>query len=58
MKKLHNIDQEVQASFIQEMSMLKFVSRDANIAQFYGACATGDEMMLVVELMEVSCFWS
>lgn len=31
---------------------MKYVSRDANITQFYGACLH-PSMMLVVELMEV-----
>ena len=33
--------------------MLRYVSRDANITQFYGACVTNGDMMLVEELMEV-----
>ncbi len=32
---------------------MQFASRDANICQFYGASFQGDDMMLVVELMEV-----
>lgn len=31
---------------------MKYVSRDANITQFYGACIS-PSMMLVVEYMEV-----
>jgi hypothetical protein len=33
--------------------MLRFVSRDANITQFFGVALRGDDMMLVVEYMEV-----
>jgi hypothetical protein len=33
--------------------MMKYVSRDANVTQFYGACVQGDSMMLVTEYMEV-----
>lgn len=36
----------------QEIALMKYVSRDANITQFYGACLH-PSMMLVVELMEV-----
>ncbi len=33
--------------------MMKYVSRDANVTQFYGACVQGDNLMLVAEYMEV-----
>ncbi len=38
---------------LQEAGMLRYVSRDANVTQFYGACVTNGDMMLVEELMEV-----
>lgn len=33
--------------------MLKFVSYDRNVVQFYGTCPLGDQTMLVLEYMEV-----
>lgn len=38
---------------MQEIALMKYVSRDANIVQFYGACIKADNMMLVVEFMKV-----
>lgn len=32
---------------------MRFVSRDANITQFYGVAARGDDMLLISEFMEV-----
>jgi hypothetical protein len=33
---------------------MKYVSRDANLVQFYGACIHGDTIMLVMEFLEAS----
>ena len=33
--------------------MLKSVSYDRNVVQFYGTCPHGDQTMLVLEYMEV-----
>ena len=38
---------------VQEITLMKYVSRDANITQFYGA-VMGPRLMLVAEYMEVS----
>lgn len=43
-----------QQDFISEIAMMQFVSRDRNIAQFYGACIWGSNLCLVVEYMGVS----
>ena len=37
----------------QEISILKSISYDRNIVQFYGAVLSGSEPMLVLEYMEV-----
>jgi len=39
-------------SFAQEIAMMQYLSRDANIVQFFGACVVDGRMMLVTELME------
>ena len=39
---------------IQEVDVLKSVSYDRNVVQFYGTCPLGDQTMLVLEYMEVS----
>lgn len=39
------------------MDMMRYVSRDANVRQFYGACLRGDTWMLVGEYMEVRRHW-
>ena len=46
-------DMNTQADFIREIAMMKFVSRDSNIVQFYGGCIYGDSLCLIVEYMEV-----
>ena len=47
--------QGTDASFAgtQEISILKSISYDRNIVQFYGAVLSGSEPMLVLEYMEV-----
>ena len=37
----------------QEISILKSISYDRNIVQFYGAVLSGSEPMLVLEYMQV-----
>jgi hypothetical protein len=34
--------------------LCRYVSRDRNIVQFYGACVQTNSLLLVIELMEVS----
>ncbi len=34
-------------------SLRRYVSRDRNIVQFYGACVQTNSLLLIVELMEV-----
>ena len=38
----------------QEVDVLKSVSYDRNVVQFYGTCPHGDQTMLVLEYMEVA----
>ena len=38
---------------LQEVEVLKSVSYDRNVVQFYGTCVVGDQTMLVLEYMEV-----
>jgi serine/threonine protein kinase len=52
-KMTHRLDPNVRAEFRKEIEMLKLVSRDRNIVQFYGACVTGNDLWLVAEFMEV-----
>ena len=40
-------------SLLQEVDILKSVSYDRNVVQFYGTCLWGDKTMLVLEFMEV-----
>lgn len=40
---------------LQEVDILKSVSYDRNVVQFYGTCLWGDKTMLVLEYMEVCC---
>ncbi len=37
----------------QEIDMMKYVSRDANVVQFFGACIQDDSIMLITEYMPV-----
>jgi hypothetical protein len=54
-KTLHvHAEAAAKTSFVQEIAMMQWLSRDPNIVQFYGACVRADNMMLVCELMEVS----
>ena len=39
---------------LQEVDVLKSVSYDRNVVQFYGTCPLGSQTMLVLEYMEVS----
>ncbi len=40
-------------SCLQEVDVLKSVSYDRNVVQFYGTCPLGSQTMLVLEYMEV-----
>ncbi|KAK9807895.1 hypothetical protein WJX72_012418 [[Myrmecia] bisecta] len=51
-KTLHRIDSKMEADFIREIAMMKFVSRDRNMVQFYGACVQPNNLMLVLEYMQ------
>lgn len=39
---------------VQEIELLRSLSFDGNIVQFYGACLQGDKIMMVLEYMGVS----
>lgn len=39
-------------AFAREIAMMQWLSRDANVVQFFGACVRPGSMMLVTELME------
>lgn len=39
---------------LQEVDVLKSVSYDRNVVQFYGTCPLGSQTMLVLEYMEVT----
>lgn len=45
----HSFDQAV---FAREIAMMRWLSRDANVVQFFGAVVQGDDLMLVTELMD------
>ncbi|KAK9816754.1 hypothetical protein WJX72_004692 [[Myrmecia] bisecta] len=46
------VDAGHQEDFLREIAMMKFVSRDRNIVQYYGACIQCERLMLVTEYME------
>ena len=50
---LFQTDQKAQESFLREISMLKFASRDRNVVQFYGVSIQNNAIWLVTEHMEV-----
>ena len=39
----------------QEVTMLRGLSYDINVVQFYGSCVKDGKVLLVLEYMEVSC---
>lgn len=45
-------DKQMEDAFIREIAMMKYVSRDRNIVQFYGACVQTSSLFMVSELME------
>lgn len=45
-------DDPLREHFVREIAMLRYVSRDANIVQFYGAVVSPKALMLVCEHME------
>ncbi|KAK9811452.1 hypothetical protein WJX72_004105 [[Myrmecia] bisecta] len=51
-KMLTRVDDEQLAQFRKEISILKSLSFDRNIVQFYGACLQEGRPMLVLEYME------
>ena len=64
-KMVFHTDQEARQKFETEIAMLKFVSRDRNIVQFYGAGVRMSDphaqgkveprLWLITEYMEVCC---
>ena len=42
----------LQEAFSREIALMQWLSRDANVVQFFGAVAHGSQLMLVTELME------
>ena len=46
-------DAAVDMGGLQEVEVLKSVSYDRNVVQFYGTCVLGNQTMLVLEYMEV-----
>ena len=46
-------DAIVNVGGLQEVEVLKSVSYDRNVVQFYGTCVLGNQTMLVSEYMEV-----
>ena len=47
-------DQKAQEDFLKEIKLLKHVSLDANVVQYFGASFQHDQLWLVTEYMEVS----
>lgn len=45
-------DKQMEDAFVREIAMMKYVSRDRNIVQFYGACVQTSALLMVSELME------
>ena len=43
----------VQSCMVQEIQLLRKLSFDRNIVQFYGACLQEENTMMVLEYMEV-----
>ena len=52
-KQLLNPDQKAKSDFLNEIKLLKHVSLDTNIVQYFGACFQDDQLWLVTEYMEV-----
>ena len=57
-KTLYRTEKRVQDDFVREVALMKFLSRDRNIVQFYGACVHHKQLWLVLEFMEVCAVWS
>lgn len=51
-KTMFRRDLAMEEAFIREIAMMKYISRDRNIVQFYGACIQTNNLLLVAELME------
>ena len=52
-KQLINPDQKAKSDFLNEINLLKHVSLDTNIVQYFGACFHNDQLWLVTEYMQV-----
>lgn len=52
-KMMTHLDTQRRELFAEEARMLRFLSRDAGVVQFYGAAFREGEILLVSELMEV-----
>lgn len=52
-KMMFRTDQKAQDDFLKEIKLLKQLSRDANIVQYFGASLQEDQLWLVTEYMEV-----
>ena len=53
-KMILKTDQKAQEDFLKEIKLLKHVSLDANVVQYFGASFQHDQLWLVTEYMEVS----
>ena len=53
-KMMYKTDQKAQEDFLKEIKLLKHVSLDANIVQYFGASFQEDQLWLVTEFMEVT----
>lgn len=51
---MYKTDQKAQEDFLKEIKLLKHVSLDANIVQYFGASFQEDQLWLVTEFMEVT----
>ncbi|KAK9808963.1 hypothetical protein WJX72_007093 [[Myrmecia] bisecta] len=50
-KMLFKMDPKMQQEFQHEIELMRYVSRDANIVQFYGICHIDDTLCLIAEYM-------
>ena len=52
-KQMLHTDQKAKEDFLNEIQLLKHVSLDANVLQYYGATIKDEYLWLVTEYMEV-----
>ena len=52
-KQMLHTDQKAREDFLNEIKLLKHVSLDANVLQYYGATIKDDYLWLVTEYMQV-----